>query len=188
MNVHVVVQSQAQTASPPTRRNTERAERPEQTEAAERPERAGPPVPEEIRAQVQEAIRTAREAANEARVAEEAANQVRIQNGLPVPVGPRGRREGITIQGPDGPQGFIPPEVVDISLGFFFMVAAMVIGWPLARAFGRRLERGGQAAAVSPAMTEQLQRIEQAVDAMSVEIERISESQRYLTKLQSGAL
>jgi hypothetical protein len=35
-------------------------------------------------------------------------------------------------------------------------------------------------------MTEQLQRIEQAVDAMSIEVERISESQRFLAKLQTG--
>jgi hypothetical protein len=33
-------------------------------------------------------------------------------------------------------------------------------------------------------MSEQLERIEQAVEAMSIEIERISESQRFLTKLQ----
>jgi len=65
----------------------------------------------------------------------------------------------------------------------------MVIGWPLTRAFGRRLERGGQtAASISPAVSEQLRRIEQAVDAMSVEVERISESQRYLTKLQTAQL
>jgi hypothetical protein len=62
----------------------------------------------------------------------------------------------------------------------------MVVGWPLARAWGRRLERGGSAAALSPAMGEQLQRIEQAVDAMSLEVERISEAQRYLTKLHAG--
>ena len=39
----------------------------------------------------------------------------------------------------------------------------------------------------SPVMTEQLQRIEQAVDAMAIEIERISESQRFMAKLQANA-
>ena len=62
----------------------------------------------------------------------------------------------------------------------------MVIGWPLARAWGRRLERGGASASLSPAMGEQLQRIEQAVDTMAIEVERISEAQRYLTKLHAG--
>ena len=67
------------------------------------------------------------------------------------------------------------------------MCAVMVIGWPIARAFGKRIERrAAEPAALNPQMAEQLQRIEQAVDAMSVEIERISESQRYLAKLQSA--
>jgi hypothetical protein len=90
---------------------------------------------------------------------------------------------------PAMPMGnMIPPQAVDIALGFFFMCAVMVIGWPLSRAFGRRLERRGESQAAIPAsVTEQLQRIEQAVDAMSVEIERISESQRFLTKLQNQA-
>jgi hypothetical protein len=35
-------------------------------------------------------------------------------------------------------------------------------------------------------MGEQLQRIEQAVDSMALEVERISEAQRYLTKLHVG--
>jgi hypothetical protein len=78
----------------------------------------------------------------------------------------------------------IPPQVVDLAFGFFFMVAAIVIGFPLSRAFSRRLERGSQAAAVSPAVSDQLLRIEQAVEAMALEVERISEAQRYLTKLQ----
>jgi hypothetical protein len=85
-------------------------------------------------------------------------------------------------------QDMIPPQVVDISIAFFIMIAVIIIGWPLARAVGRRLERRADAPALpDPAITGQLQRIEQAVEAMSIEIERISESQRFLTKLQSGA-
>ena len=81
----------------------------------------------------------------------------------------------------------IPPQAVDISIAFFIMCAVMVIGWPIARAFGKRLEKSGQGAAISPAVGEQLQRIEQAVEAMSIEVERISESQRYLAKLHAPA-
>ena len=84
-------------------------------------------------------------------------------------------------------QDIIPPQAVDISYAFFAMVAVIFIGRPLARAFGRRLERSGQAA-LSPAVSEQLRRIEQAVDAMAIEVERISEAQRYFTKLQAGQL
>ncbi|MCY7380595.1 MAG: hypothetical protein LH467_14805 [Gemmatimonadaceae bacterium] len=86
------------------------------------------------------------------------------------------------------PRDVIPPQAVDISIAFFIMVAVILIGWPLARAMGRRLERRADAPALpDPAMSGQLQRIEQAVEAMSIEIERISESQRFLAKLQNGA-
>ena len=86
------------------------------------------------------------------------------------------------------PNDVIPPQAVDISIAFFIMVAVILIGWPLARAMGRRLERRADVPAMAdPAMSGQLQRIEQAVEAMSIEIERISESQRFLAKLQSGA-
>jgi hypothetical protein len=87
-----------------------------------------------------------------------------------------------------GTQDMIPPQVVDISIAFFIMLAVIIIGWPLARAMGRRLERRADAPALpDPAITGQLQRIEQAVEAMSIEIERISESQRFIAKLQNGA-
>jgi hypothetical protein len=48
---------------------------------------------------------------------------------------------------------------------------------------GRKLERAGEGAALGGDTAAQLQRIEQAVDAMAVEIERISEGQRFTTKL-----
>ena len=81
-------------------------------------------------------------------------------------------------------QNMIPPQAVDISIAFFVMIAVMVVGWPIARAFGRRIERRGQVATLDAGTMEQLQRIEQAVDAMAIEVERISESQRFMAKLQ----
>ena len=78
----------------------------------------------------------------------------------------------------------IPQQAVTIALGFFAMIAVMVVGWPIARAFGRRIERRGQVAALDAGTMEQLQRIEQAVDAMAIEVERISESQRFMARLQ----
>jgi hypothetical protein len=85
-------------------------------------------------------------------------------------------------------EDMIPPQAVDISIAFFIMIAVIIIGWPLARAIGRRLERRADTPALpDPAIAGQLQRIEQAVEAMSIEIERISESQRFMAKLQNGA-
>jgi multidrug efflux pump subunit AcrA (membrane-fusion protein) len=81
----------------------------------------------------------------------------------------------------------IPPQAVDLAIGFFITCAVMVIGWPIARAFGRRIERRGQPTSIDTGVAEQLQRIEHAVDAMAIEVERISESQRFMAKLQSGS-
>ena len=100
----------------------------------------------------------------------------------------RTRVHSIQMQPPAFSNDVIPPQAVDISIAFFIMVAVILIGWPLARAMGRRLERRADVPALpDPAMSGQLQRIEQAVEAMSIEIERISESQRFMAKLQNGA-
>jgi hypothetical protein len=86
------------------------------------------------------------------------------------------------------PRDMIPPQAVDIAQGFFAMCAVMVVGFPLARALGRRVERGGGSTAVAAVIPDQLQRIEQAVEAMAIEVERISESQRFMARLQSAPL
>jgi hypothetical protein len=143
----------------------------------------------ELRDQIRESIRAAREAAMDARDAQREANQVRVQTGLPAvpPVPPVPAIPSIQIH-PGSPADVIPPQAVDVAIGFFIMCAVMIIGWPLARAFGKRIERGGPAAAVSPAVSEQLQRIEHTVEAMAIEVERISEAQRYLAKLHSAPI
>jgi hypothetical protein len=73
------------------------------------------------------------------------------------------------------------PDVV-VPLGFFVMVAAIAVGVPLARAFARRMEQRSKSK-LSPEVTSRLERIEQAVDAIAIEVERISEGQRFTTKL-----
>ena len=89
-----------------------------------------------------------------------------------------------TSQSPDDFRPQIPGEAVDIAIGFFITCAVIIVGWPIARALGRRFERRGAPLAVEAGMTDQLQRIEQAVEAIAIEVERISESQRFLAKLQ----
>jgi hypothetical protein len=168
MLVRIQAAQQAQSANPDAAPNSQQSQ-------------------QQLRDQIRETIRAAREAAADARNAQREANQVRVQNGLPVPPVPAMPPMPTQVH-TGAPADIIPPQAVDIAIGFFVMCAVMVIGWPLARAFGRRLERSGPAAAVSPAVAEQLQRIEHAVEAMSIEVERISESQRYLTKVQSARL
>jgi multidrug efflux pump subunit AcrA (membrane-fusion protein) len=148
------------------------------------------PTRDQIREQVRQTIREAQQAARDARLqaqqqAHEAARSQQIiigPGGAPLP-GMPGMPSTIDR---NGFNNMIPPQAVDISIGFFVMCAVMVIGWPIARALGRRLERRSEVASLDSATAGQLQRIEQAVEAMSIEIERISESQRFMAKLQSG--
>ena len=72
--------------------------------------------------------------------------------------------------------------------GFVIVIlAAVVIFHPLVRALARRLEgRHRNTDALDTSSAERLVRIEQAVDAMAIEIERISEGQRFTTKLLSS--
>jgi hypothetical protein len=79
----------------------------------------------------------------------------------------------------------IPPQAVDIAFGFFWMVAAIIIGLPLARAFARRMDRKGGAAQRPNEVSAQLAQLNQSVDAIALEVERISEGQRFTTRLLS---
>lgn len=84
------------------------------------------------------------------------------------------------------PPGFIPHEVVTIVQSFFITVAVIALGIPLLRAFTRRfVDRPPTAPAISADVHDRLERIEQAVETVAIEVERISESQRYLTKLMA---
>lgn len=70
-----------------------------------------------------------------------------------------------------------------VPIAFFIMIATISIGVPLARAFARRMDRNGLPPASPPDVTQRLERIEQAVESIAVEVERISEGQRFTTKL-----
>jgi hypothetical protein len=146
-------------------------------------------IREQVRQSIQDANAAARDAVQAARDANQAARDAGAFPAIPAvpPVPPVPHVGGFTIQnGGNGDFNGMPPQVVDISIAFFVTCAVMVIGWPLSRAFGKRIERRGASATLNAASTEQLQRIEHAVDAMSIEIERISESQRFMAKLQSA--
>lgn len=87
---------------------------------------------------------------------------------------------------PPFPPGFIPHEVVEIVQSFFITVAVIALGIPFMRAFARRfIDRPPAAPVLSANVENRLERIEQAVEAVAIEVERISESQRYVTKIMA---
>ena len=77
------------------------------------------------------------------------------------------------------------PEMaaVFVPLGFFAMVIAIVVGRPMVKAIAAKVEAEARRPPLPPEMTARLERMEQSIDAIAVEIERISEGQRFTTKL-----
>ena len=76
-------------------------------------------------------------------------------------------------------------EEIVIPIAGMLMIIVLAIGVPLVRAMGRRWEAEGRLPRSDPESTQRLARMEQAIDAMSLEIERISEGQRFVTRLLS---
>lgn len=85
------------------------------------------------------------------------------------------------LQGPDQ----IPPQVIPIVQSFFTTVAIIALGIPIIRAIARRWERHTPPPALPADLTARLERIEQAVEAVAIEVERISEGQRFTAKLMA---
>ena len=77
-----------------------------------------------------------------------------------------------------------PAMVVALVATVAWAAVAAMVGFPLVRAWARRLEQRG-APSVPSDVTARLTRIEGAVDSIAVEVERIAEAQRFLTKLQA---
>ena len=70
-----------------------------------------------------------------------------------------------------------------VPLAFFTMVTLITVGRPLVRAWARRIEGGAPRPELDPDAKARLERMEQAIEAMAIEVERIAEGQRFTTKL-----
>ena len=152
----------------------------QQTTAPAPPAQPQPINPDELGARisqaVNEAITKSTTNAERRQNVREAMDQVRAEIAAA-----RAQGQSITIQPQFNPENVIPPQAVDISVAFFAMLAFIIVGLPLARAFARRMDRRGETASASE-IAPRLDRIEQAVEAIAIEVERVSEGQRYTTK------
>jgi len=87
----------------------------------------------------------------------------------------------------------LPPEVMLLAeraqetvFGLMGMLVAIIILGPFARMIARRMERRPEVKAADDnarLLQQQLLQLQQSMDSMSVEVERISESQRFQSKL-----
>jgi hypothetical protein len=143
------------------------------------------------------ALQTPSEGAAAHAAAAQAAAAQAAEDQVAAPTPPASPRR-FTIRGSNGqttvidiPPGFsarnvIPQQAVDISIAFFLTMAFIIVGLPLARAFARRMDRrAGGTSQVSGEVSAQLNQLNQAVDAIALEVERISEGQRFTTRLLS---
>jgi hypothetical protein len=87
---------------------------------------------------------------------------------------------GAAVQ-PPPPRRDGPPEEVFVLGGLFLIIVLL----PLSIAFARRIWRRGVATVTSlpGELMERLARLEQGVDAVAVEVERIGEGQRYMARM-----
>lgn len=73
-----------------------------------------------------------------------------------------------------------------VPMGFFATVVTLALGIPLVRAYNKRLDTQASRPSLAPEVMTRLERMEQSIDSIAVEIERISEGQRFTTKLLSS--
>lgn len=140
--------------------------------------------------ELQQAQREAQQAQREAQQAQQQAQREAQQavREVQAELARRGREGQPVVAFPQfpGPGPQIPEGVVIISVAFFAMCAVIAIGVPIVRAIVRRMDKRNAVAPGTDVETRsRLERIEQAVDAIAVEVERISEGQRFTTKVIS---
>jgi hypothetical protein len=75
----------------------------------------------------------------------------------------------------------------DILIPAFFFITVLVLsfGIPIMRARIRRMDREHLMPPGDPQINDRLQHIEQAIDAIAVEVERIAEGQRFVTRVMA---
>ena len=75
------------------------------------------------------------------------------------------------------------PDSVWIPIILFTSLPIMVIGIPIARAYAKRIGQAPFQPLMPPEMSARLERMEQALDSIAIEVERISKGQRFTSKL-----
>ena len=76
------------------------------------------------------------------------------------------------------------PEIV-VPVAFFGSIVAVVIGRPWIKAVAAKAEAEAKNPQLPTEIMQRFERMEQSLDAIAVEVERISEGQRFTTKLLS---
>lgn len=76
------------------------------------------------------------------------------------------------------------PQVI-VMLGAFATAIVFAIGIPLVKVYSRKVDADARNPRIPSEVASRLDRIERAVEAVAIEVERISEGQRFTTRLLS---
>lgn len=129
---------------------------------------AAPPTTEQLKAQIAQEAGQIRDQVIQVR------NIERAQRGLP----------GTTVAG-DISWLDVPPRAQHLAEEFLAAIVVVVLVGPILRAVIRRFERKAEMrpAPLPPNFEPTLRQLQDSMDAMSIEIERISEGQRFMAKV-----
>ncbi len=106
-------------------------------------------------------------------------------------VGPDGlllvqeQADGTEITTPWDASNIIPPQVTDIMLIAVLGFIGMILAFPIGRAIARYIDRRGAVSKTPDGIERRLAAIEDSVQAVAVEVERLSETNRYTARLLS---
>lgn len=103
------------------------------------------------------------------------------ENGRFLQSAPLSVQNQTSTRAPDsGPLGLNPGQITGITI-----VGTIFVLFPLAIAAAWNIYKRGSRAIIAPAAADvaRMERLEQAVDAIALEVERVSEGQRYVTRL-----
>jgi hypothetical protein len=79
----------------------------------------------------------------------------------------------------------IPPEAVEMMKMVFVTAVVLAIGIPLMRAWIRRFDRKSEALKAAPQtnIEPQIRQLQDSIDGLTLEVERIAEGQRFMAKV-----
>ncbi len=153
----------------------------------------------QARESARDAAEQARSIARDARERADAQAPARAPGTIIIPTGDGGEPVSISVDGKgihvsqDGTETVIPIHdvvprgAVQIVYSLSAMMVLCVIGFPIARAFSRWLDRRGTvqrgSAALSADVQSRLDAMERNIDTVALEMERVSEGQRFTQKL-----
>jgi hypothetical protein len=72
-----------------------------------------------------------------------------------------------------------------VPLAAFATAIVLAVGVPIARAYSRKMDAESKNPRIPTEVSGRLERIEQSLEAVAIEVERITEGQRFTTKLLS---